>query len=85
MWILWAFSLPALTPYSMALLPPPDVVHLKIDTQGRESDVILGADAVLHRIVSVRMEVAVSEVYAGETPLPEAIKIRQSVALSDRN
>jgi FkbM family methyltransferase len=52
-----------------------DVIHLKIDTQGFERDVILGADAVLDRIDTVRMEVAVSEVYVGEMVIPEAITL----------
>ena len=52
---------------------PSDRVHLKIDTQGFERDVILGAEGVLDRIASVRMEVAVSEVYVGEMEVPEAI------------
>jgi len=52
---------------------PDDIVHLKIDTQGFERFVIEGATGVLERIGSVRMEVAVSEVYKGEMILPEAI------------
>jgi len=52
---------------------PDDIVHLKIDTQGFERFVIEGATGVLERIGSVRMEVAVSEVYKGEIILPEAI------------
>ncbi|WP_162894874.1 FkbM family methyltransferase [Rhizobium terrae] len=52
-----------------------DVVHLKIDTQGFERNVILGAANSLKRIDSVRMEVAVSEVYAGEMVVPEAITL----------
>ena len=50
-----------------------EVIHLKIDTQGFERDVVEGATGVLHRIGSVRMEVAVSEVYTGEMLVPEAI------------
>lgn len=50
-----------------------DVVHLKIDTQGFERFVIEGAQGVMDRIGSVRMEVAVSEVYKGEMIVPEAI------------
>ena len=50
-----------------------DVVHLKIDTQGFEREVIEGAQDSLARIGSVRMEVAVSEVYRGEMVVPEAI------------
>lgn len=52
---------------------PDDIVHLKIDTQGYERNVIEGAAGVLGRIDSVRMEVAVTEVYVGEMVLPEAI------------
>ena len=55
------------------LARPEDVVHLKIDTQGSEREVIQGATGCLERIGSVRMEVAVSEVYRGEMVLPEAI------------
>lgn len=50
-----------------------DVTHLKIDTQGFEREVINGAEGVLDRIGSVRMEIAVSEVYAGEITLPDAV------------
>lgn len=55
------------------IVRPDDVVHLKIDTQGFERFVIDGARAALDRIGSVRMEVAVSEVYRGEMIVPEAI------------
>ena len=44
-----------------------------LGTQGFERDVVEGATGVLHRIGSVRMEVAVSEVYTGEMLVPEAI------------
>lgn len=52
---------------------PEDVIHLKIDTQGFEREVIRGAAGVWGRIGSVRMEVAVTAVYQGEMTLPEAI------------
>lgn len=52
---------------------PDDVIHLKIDTQGYEQRVVEGAVGVMERIGSVRMEVAVREVYKGEMILPEAI------------
>lgn len=58
---------------------PDDVVYLKIDTQGFERDVILGAAGVLHRIGAVRMEVAVSEVYKGEMVVPEAITMMRDL------
>jgi FkbM family methyltransferase len=41
----------------------PGPVHLKIDTQGYEKFVILGAGNRLEQTGSVRMEVAVTEVY----------------------
>lgn len=50
-----------------------DKIHLKIDTQGFERDVVAGAEKVLPLIDTVRMEVAVSEVYRGEMLVPEAI------------
>jgi len=56
-----------------SLAEPSDRVHLKIDTQGSEREVIAGARGCLARIGSVRMEVAVSEVYEGEMLVPEAI------------
>lgn len=55
------------------IVPANEQAHLKIDTQGFERDVILGAERCLPRIGSVRMEVAVSEVYRGEMLVPEAI------------
>jgi hypothetical protein len=54
---------------------PEDVIHLKIDTQGYERFVVEGAGEMLSRIGSVRMEVAVSEVYLGETILPDMITL----------
>ena len=57
------------------ILRPGDVTHLKIDTQGFERQVIEGAGPGLSRIGSVRMEVAVGEVYKGEMILPEAIDL----------
>lgn len=56
-----------------SIAKPDDVIHLKIDTQGYEQRVVEGAVGVMERIGSVRMEVAVQEVYKGEMILPEAI------------
>lgn len=56
-----------------SIAKPGDVIHLKIDTQGYEQRVIEGAVGVMDRISSVRMEVAVREVYKGEMILPDAI------------
>lgn len=56
-----------------------DVVHLKIDTQGYEREVINGALTCLPRIDSVRMEVAVSEVYEGEMTIAEAIVMMEGL------
>lgn len=52
---------------------PGETVHLKIDTQGYERFVIEGAAGVLDRIASVRMEVAVRQIYRGEMTFAEAI------------
>lgn len=56
-----------------AIAKADDVIHLKIDTQGFEQQVVEGAVGVLDRIGSVRMEVAVREVYKGEMIVPDAI------------
>lgn len=56
-----------------AISEPDDIIHLKIDTQGFEQRVVEGAAGVLDRIGSVRMEVAVREVYKGEMIVPSAI------------
>ncbi|MGF0536959.1 FkbM family methyltransferase [Agrobacterium sp. ES01] len=50
-----------------------DIIHLKIDTQGYEKNVVEGALGAIGRIDSIRMEVAISEVYEGEMTLPDAI------------
>jgi FkbM family methyltransferase len=66
-----------------AVLPlharPDDVVHVKIDAQGFERFVMAGAAGVLDRIFSVRMEVAVTEIYEGETILPDMITYMTSL------
>lgn len=58
---------------------PGDVIHLKIDTQGFECAVIAGASGVWDRIGSVRMEVAVDEVYRGEMILREALPMMETL------
>lgn len=55
------------------LARPDDVIHLKMDTQGYERFVLAGASGVIDRIYSVRMEVAVAEMYEREMILPQAI------------
>lgn len=54
-------------------------IHLKIDTQGFERAVIAGADAVLDRIGTIRMEVAVTEVYTGETTVAPMIGVMEDL------
>ncbi|WP_158971871.1 FkbM family methyltransferase [Chachezhania sediminis] len=68
-------SIARLDTVAPALIRPGDTVCLKIDTQGFERAVIEGAAGVLDRILLVRMEVAVHEVYAGEMTVAEAISL----------
>lgn len=62
-----------------ALLPDlatdSDTIHLKLDTQGYERFVLEGAEAVLDRIASVQMEVAVIPMYEGEMVMHDAIAL----------
>lgn len=61
------------------LLGPGKTAHLKIDTQGFERFVIEGARDALDRIRSLRMEIAVTEVYEGEMVMPEAITMMRGL------
>lgn len=56
------------------IVPDGSNVHLKLDVQGSEAAVMQGARGVLLQISTVRMEVAVLEVYEGETILPDMIR-----------
>jgi FkbM family methyltransferase len=57
------------------IIKPEDHVYLKVDTQGFERNVIVGAGDMLSSFAFVRLEVAVREVYVGEMELPEAISM----------
>jgi len=48
-------------------------VFVKIDTQGFEQEVLLGATATLARAVGVQLELAVDHLYEGVWDLPEAV------------
>lgn len=56
------------------VVPQGSHVHLKLDVQGAEAAVMNGARGVLAQISTIRMEVAVTEVYEGETILPDMIR-----------
>lgn len=56
------------------VVPQGSHVHLKLDVQGAEAAVINSARGVLAQISTIRMEVAVTEVYEGETILPDMIR-----------
>ncbi len=48
-------------------------VFLKIDTQGYEREVIAGARESLSRIVGAQLELSLTPLYAGESPLAELV------------
>lgn len=45
--------------------------YLKIDTQGYEREVLLGASETLNRTVAVEIELGLTEMYNGQALLPE--------------
>lgn len=54
---------------------PDDRIHLKLDVQGWERDILHGAGPLLDRFESVRIESSISPVYEGEMLVPEAIAL----------
>ncbi len=52
-----------------------DHVYLKLDVQGYEKHVLLGAEQVLSRIDLVEMEMSVEELYSGESLMPELLQL----------
>jgi FkbM family methyltransferase len=48
---------------------------LKIDTQGYEKQVIVGARSSLARIVGLQLELSLTPLYAGESSLPEMVSL----------
>lgn len=48
-----------------------DVPYLKIDAQGYEMQVLLGAGAALQRIPTIQLELSLTPLYAGSVLLPE--------------
>jgi FkbM family methyltransferase len=50
-------------------------VFLKIDTQGYEEEVLAGAQSCLSRIAGAQLELSLTPLYEGETPLPEMVAL----------
>ncbi len=57
------------------LVRPTEKAFLKVDTQGYEREVILGAQSSLSRIVGGQLELSLTPLYSGETPLPEMVTL----------
>jgi len=53
------------------IIHPRDRIHLKIDTQGTEKNVLLGASRVLEQVNSVELELSLVSLYKGQTLMPE--------------
>lgn len=55
------------------VVTPRDVLYVKSDTQGYESEVIKGGEQTLRRAVGLQMELSLVPLYAGETLLADMI------------
>ena len=55
------------------------IALLKIDTQGYESQVLMGAPTVLNRVVGVQLELSLIPLYSGQKLMPEMIKDMQGM------
>jgi FkbM family methyltransferase len=50
---------------------PGDRIHLKLDTQGTEKDVLLGAPQLLEQVASIEMELSLVPLYKGQILMPQ--------------
>ncbi len=57
------------------ILQPADRVHLKLDTQGTEADVLLGARETLRKVVSMELEMSLSPLYKNQILLPQMCEL----------
>ena len=57
-------------------------VYLKIDTQGCESKVLAGAKGVLDRIATIRLEMSLVPLYAGELLLEDMVRLLRELGYS---
>ncbi len=55
------------------VMKPGDVLYLKSDTQGYESEVVNGGEEALRRAAGVQMELSLVPLYSGETLLADMI------------
>jgi len=53
------------------LLKPSDHVYLKLDVQGFEKQVLLGAEQTLKQVKAIEMELSMRELYSGQSLMPE--------------
>jgi len=60
------------------ILQPSERVHLKLDTQGSEKDVLIGARETLGQVVSVEIEMSLVPLYEGQALLPEMFEFLQT-------
>lgn len=56
------------------VLRPGEVLYVKSDTQGYESQVVSGGEEALRRAVGVQMELSLVPLYSGETLLADMIR-----------
>jgi FkbM family methyltransferase len=57
------------------LVKPGEKAFLKVDTQGYEREVILGAQGCLPHLVGGQLELSLTPLYSGETSLPEMVTL----------
>lgn len=57
-------------------------VFLKVDTQGSDLDVVMGADRLLSRLVGVQLEVALAPIYEQVPTFPETIQYLSGLELA---
>jgi FkbM family methyltransferase len=55
---------------------------LKIDTQGHDCDVLLGATGSLNSVVAIQSELASMEIYDGMTPIHETLRLFRHLGYS---
>ena len=64
---------------ALGYLKSDSIAFLKIDTQGYESEVLLGAPQTLSRVVGVQLELSLIPLYQGQRLMPEMIEYMQGM------
>ena len=57
------------------ILQPSDRVHLKLDTQGTEADVLLGARETLDQVVTIELEMSLAPLYENQLLMPQMFEM----------